>query len=179
MEAHLTIATSKQHYRYSDTILDMLPDVLLKRTPSNTFKYMEENKKITVADEKKPRRSTTRLTFEDCEKAAKSVSSMRELRTKFSGCYQRIMRSKWLSHFPWLTRERTEKGYWDFERCKKAAEKYTTYRDFRVFDNAAFQSSINHQWIGSFDWLKKNTRGKRKSETAKKESVKKESKSNA
>lgn len=42
---------------------------------------------------------------------------------------------------------------WDFEKCKKEAEKYTTKFDFRNKSPKAYNASWRNKWLNRFNWL--------------------------
>ena len=42
---------------------------------------------------------------------------------------------------------------WDFEKCKKEAEKYTTKFDFRTKSHSAYSAAWRNKWLDKFSWL--------------------------
>lgn len=105
------------------------------------FSYVGENDNLPQREAKKM------WTFEECEKLASECKTIKEFREKYPKAYHHAMNKK--EDFEkiknkYFTYMRT---YWTLEKVINVAKKYSSFKEFRENEVAAFSSMVRHNWV--------------------------------
>lgn len=102
-------------------------------------------------------------TYDACKDVALTCKTKSDFYTKYRRAYTVSKENNWIKDYTWfitpLKNNTQKKIKWTYDVCKAEAEKYNTLTDFRKFSHRAYIASINHKYLPSFDWLKRNTYG--------------------
>lgn len=94
-------------------------------------------------------------TYQECYKEAEKYNTRKSFQKGSNGAYKASLRNKWIDDYFWFIKPEAYNKKWDYETCKKEAEKYTTLGDYRKFSGKAYQISLKNGWIEEFTWLER------------------------
>ena len=96
--------------------------------------------------------------FNKCKEVALKYKTKIAFRNGDLGAYKFAHRTKILddvcSH---MVKNRNDRNYWTYEKCKEESLKYIYRKDFHKFSNGAYLSALNNKWLDNIcTHMKKN-----------------------
>ncbi len=121
-----------------------------------------------------PRKKSNYWNYGTCYEEAKKYRNRSEFQNKASGAFNIAKRNGWLNEYIWFTYdEKFPSGYWNEERCREEALKYTARYDFKKGCSKAYEAAKRNGWLDSYTWFTPSkTEKKWTYETCKKEGKK-------
>ena len=103
--------------------------------------------------EKVTKKTYGTLTYDKCKEIALNFKTKAELQKNNGSVYNKIRIKKWLELFNHMIEVQKPKGYWNYERCKEEALKYTRRVDL-VKNNACVIKTIReNNWTELLDHM--------------------------
>lgn len=93
--------------------------------------------------------------YETCRAEALKYKSRYEFSRSNSGAYQAAVRNNWLDDWNWLTARVIADSYWNYDRCKAEAIKYTLIKDFEKNARQACKYARKNGWLAEWTWFER------------------------
>ena len=93
--------------------------------------------------------------YETCRAEALKYKSRYEFSSSNSGAYQAAVRNNWLDRWDWLPARVDADTYWNYDRCKAEAIKYTSIKDFAKNARQACKYARKNGWLAEWTWLER------------------------
>jgi len=85
---------------------------------------------------------------ERCQKEAIKFISRSDFQKLSGSAYASAQKNGWVEDIcKHMIEKRKEKGFWDFEQCKKEARKYKTRTEFSIKSSSAYNTSKQNKWL--------------------------------
>jgi hypothetical protein len=90
-------------------------------------------------------------TLDKCQAEAMKYQTRKEFHDKSAGAYDAARRNGWIDqicpHMPASRRNKYPPGWWNYERCKVEALKYTKRNDFKNNSSGGYHFACEHYFI--------------------------------
>lgn len=95
-------------------------------------------------------------TKEHCFEEAKKYKTSGEFQKNNPVAYTTSIRNGWFSEYDWLTKQKPN-GYWNnYDNCYNEAIKYKTRTEFEKHCGSAYQSAKRNGWLDDYFWFERN-----------------------
>lgn len=93
--------------------------------------------------------------YETCRKEALKYKSRGEFASSNSVAYQAAVRNNWLDKWDWLSARVVADTYWNYDRCKAEALKYTSIKEFEKNARQACKYARKNGWLAEWTWFER------------------------
>lgn len=104
-----------------------------------------------------PAKTGLKYTREVCYKIAQDCKTKAEMRRKNQRAYCVAWKNNWFDDYDWFVDGRELAGYekriWDEPRCREAALKCKTLKEFQTKYHEAYKASWKYGYLDKFTWL--------------------------
>lgn len=90
-----------------------------------------------------------------CYDEAKKYTTRNEFRKKSQFAYNVARKNGWLDDYTWFVELHKPNGYWDYDKCKEEANKYTSKVDFKKKSPSAYNVALKNNWIKDYNWFER------------------------
>lgn len=95
-------------------------------------------------------------TYEKCYEEAKKYSCISQMQRNNIGAYKAAYRNGWMKDYKWMKTPPPSNKKWNYNTCKKEAEKYKTYKEFAKKSPVALRVARKNNWTKEYTWLKQS-----------------------
>lgn len=97
--------------------------------------------------------------FFECEIESKKFNKLNHFMRESRSCYCAIIKNNWLDLLSHMERKTKPRGYWNKEKCREEALKYTNKKEFQENSSSAFSIIYREGWgdelMSHFIYIKK------------------------
>lgn len=91
--------------------------------------------------------------YNNCLEEARKYKLMSDFEKNSHGAYNASKRHGWIKDYDWLIRQHKDIGYWDYDHCYKAAQKYKSSTEFCRNNQTAWKAASSNKWLKDYTWF--------------------------